>query len=237
MKSSKRFLMATLLSVCLVMPQTILLGQTEAKTSSPPTPLKNTSPTEKWEADIRAFEAADQKSPQSENAIVFIGSSTIRLWKSLKQDFPEHMVINRGFGGSQISDSVFFADRIVIPYKPKQIVIYAGSNDIAGGKTPEQVSNDFKSFVKQVRAALPETRISFMSIGPSPARWSQADKQQQANQLIKEFIRQARTWTTSRCGTNFWDPMESRKTNTLSQTACTITRPGTKFVLKQYGRS
>lgn len=147
-----------------------------------------TSPSDKWEGAIREFEKADQKSPPPESSVLFIGSSTIRLWKSLKEDFPEYSVINRGFGGSQLADSVHFADRIVIPYKPKQIILYAGSNDLASGKTPDQVFSDFKVFVERVRGKLPDARISFMSIGPSPARWAQAEKQQAANRLIKEFI-------------------------------------------------
>lgn len=110
------------------------------------------------------------------------------MWKTLKQDFPDQPVINRGFGGSQMADSVYYADRIVLPYQPKQIIVYAGSNDLAAGKSPEEVAGDFQAFVTKIRTKYPETRISFMSIGPSPARWSQADKQQQTNRLIKEYI-------------------------------------------------
>ena len=161
-------------------------GQTATETRA--LQANKPSPSEKWQGAIREFEQADLKSPPPKNAILFIGSSTIRLWKSLQQDFPSHPVINRGFGGSQIADSVYFADRIVIPYRPRQIIVYAGSNDIAAGKSPEQVASDFKTFVEQVRVKLPDTRIAFMSIGPSPARWSQAAKQQQANRLIKAYI-------------------------------------------------
>jgi lysophospholipase L1-like esterase len=142
----------------------------------------------KWEKDIQAFEAADKKSPPPEGAVLFIGASTIRLWKTLDKDFPDQKVINRGFGGSEIADSTYFADRIVVPYKPRLILLRAGGNDINAGKSPEQVAADFKAFVETVQAKLPETRIAFMSNGPSPARWSQADKQRQANQLIKDFI-------------------------------------------------
>jgi lysophospholipase L1-like esterase len=146
------------------------------------------SPSERWEKDIQAFEAADKKSPPPQGAVLFIGASTIRLWTTLAQDFPEHKVINRGFGGSQIADSTYYADRIVIPYKPRLIVLRAGGNDINAGKTPEQVFEDFKAFVATVRAKLPETRIAFISNTPSPARWSQVEKQKKANQLIREFI-------------------------------------------------
>ncbi len=146
------------------------------------------SPSAKWEKDIQAFEAADQKSPPPKAAVLFVGASGIRLWTSLEKDFPNHQVVNRGFGGSQIADVTHFADRIVIPYKPKLIVLQSGGNDINAGKTPEQVADDFKVFVVKTRAALPETRIVFFSLQPSMARWPQADKQKRANQLIKDQI-------------------------------------------------
>src|SRR3954462_2033114 len=109
-----------------------------------------------FEKEIEAFEAADKTNPPPKNAILFIGSSSIRMWKDLAKDFPEFQVINRGFGGSEISDSVHYADRIVLPYHPRQIIMYAGGNDIHGGKSPEQVFSDFKAFVGAVRKALPE---------------------------------------------------------------------------------
>lgn len=146
------------------------------------------SPSQRWERDIRAFEAADKKSPPPQNAVLFIGSSSIRFWKSLARDFPDYQVINRGFGGSQLADSVYYADRIVIPYKPRLIVLFAGTNDIAAGKSPQQVFADFKAFVARVRADLPKTRVAYLSISPAPSRWSQADKQKEANRLIREYI-------------------------------------------------
>jgi hypothetical protein len=144
----------------------------------------------KWEAEIKAFEAADKTNPPPPNAVLFVGSSTIRLWKTLAQDFSEFKVINRGFGGSQIEDSTAFTSRIVIPYRPETIVLYAGDNDIAGGKSPEEVIADFKGFVQRVRAALPRTRVIFLSIKPSPSRWHLADKIRTANQGIEGFCQQ-----------------------------------------------
>ena len=146
------------------------------------------SPSQRWERDIRAFEAADKKSPPPQGAVLFIGSSTIRMWKSLAQDFPEYKVINRGFGGSELADSVYYADRIVIPYKPRLIVLFAGTNDINAGKSPQTVLADFKAFVVRVRADLPNTRIAYLSITPAPSRWSQADKQKEANRLIRDYV-------------------------------------------------
>ena len=146
------------------------------------------NPSARFEPEIKAFEAADKKSPPPEHAILFVGASGIKLWKTLEKDFPDHRVINRGFGGSQIADAIYFADRIVIPYKPKTILLQSGGNDINSGKTPEQVAEDFRLFVEKVRGKLPEVRILFMSLQPSPARWSQADKQKMANALIKKQV-------------------------------------------------
>jgi len=144
----------------------------------------------RFAAEIAAYEAADQKSPPPSGAVLFIGSSSIRLWKTLAQDFPELKVINRGFGGSQIEDSVRYAPRIVLPYKPRMIVMYAGGNDLNAGKTPQQVARDFQAFVETVHAALPETRIAYISINPSVARWSQEERVLEANRLIAEYIRE-----------------------------------------------
>jgi lysophospholipase L1-like esterase len=143
--------------------------------------------TNRWDKDIAAFEAQDRTNPPPKGAILFIGSSSIRLWKTLAEDLPEHKVINRGFGGSEISDSVHFVDRIVVPYQPRRIVMYAGGNDINGGKTPEQVASDFKAFVAKVHAKLPETKISYISIAGNPARWAQVERVKEANKLIREF--------------------------------------------------
>jgi lysophospholipase L1-like esterase len=137
-----------------------------------------------FEPEIKAFEASDRTNPPPRDAVLFFGSSTIRFWKTLAQDFPDLKVINRGFGGSHLSDSTFFADRIVIPYQPKTIVLYAGDNDLAAGKTPEQVFADYQAFVQKIHAKLPETRIVYLSIKPSPSRWHLKDQIQTANHLI-----------------------------------------------------
>ena len=98
-----------------------------------------------FEPEIRRYEAEDAKHPVAPGGIVFVGSSSIVRWKTLAQDFPHHHVINRGFGGSAVSDSVLFADRIVTPYQPKMVVFFAGSNDIASGKSAETVLKEFKT--------------------------------------------------------------------------------------------
>ena len=143
---------------------------------------------QRWEQEIRAFEAADRANPPPQGAILFIGSSTIRMWKTLAQDFPEHKVLNRGFGGCQIADCTYYVDRIVVPYKPRLIVLRAGGNDIHAGKTPEQVRDDFQAFVAKVRAKLPKVRIAYMTINATPARWANVQREKKANRLIKDYI-------------------------------------------------
>lgn len=144
---------------------------------------------QRWEPEIRAFEAADRTNPPPKGGILFIGSSSIRLWTTLAQDFPEHPVLNRGFGGSQIADAVYFADRIVLPYAPRLIVMYAGGNDIHAGKSPEQVCADFWTFVQTVRRHLPQTRIAYIAIAPNPARWAEVDRVRAANACIHALCR------------------------------------------------
>jgi hypothetical protein len=141
-------------------------------------------PANRWEPRIQAFEAIDKESPPPEGGILFIGSSSIVGW-DLGKCFPGLPAINRGFGGSEIADSVHFADRIVWPYKPKIIVLYAGDNDIAKGKTPQQVLADYRAFVRRVREKLPQTRIVFVAIKPSIRRWQLVDKMREANRLIR----------------------------------------------------
>jgi lysophospholipase L1-like esterase len=139
-------------------------------------------------AEIAAFEAADKTNPPPKNAILFIGSSSIRKWTTLARDFPGRQVINRGFGGSQVADSVFYFDRIVAPYQPRTIVMYAGSNDLNAGKTPEEVFDDFKTFANKVRAALPGARLDYISIGVSPSRWKDFQNVKKTNRLIRDYI-------------------------------------------------
>ncbi|HWN93423.1 MAG TPA: SGNH/GDSL hydrolase family protein [Methylomirabilota bacterium] len=143
--------------------------------------------TNSFEKDILAFEASDKTNPPPKQAVLFIGSSSIRMWKTLAQDFPEYRVINRGFGGSQIADSVRYAHRIVIPYEPRVIVFYAGGNDINSGKSAEIVFDDFKHFVSKVREQLPRTKIVYISVAPNPARWAQMDRVREANRLIRNY--------------------------------------------------
>ena len=143
--------------------------------------------TDRWERDIRRFEAQDQKQPPPQDGILFLGSSTMVLW-DLKKSFPGLPVINRGFGGSQYADSARYADRIAIPYRPKVAVLYAGDNDIARGKSPAQVLADFEQLRTKLQKALPEVKIVVLGIKPSVARWSLVEKMREANRLIRESV-------------------------------------------------
>ena len=146
----------------------------------------------KWEKEISAYEQMDRTNPPPKGALLFIGSSTVRLWKTLAQDFPEHRVINRGFGGSEIVDSTHFAERIIFPCAPRTVFLRAGGNDLWAGKSSDQVFADFKEFAAKIHSKLPETEIVFISLSPSIARWKQADKEKAVNTLIEAYTRQAR---------------------------------------------
>jgi lysophospholipase L1-like esterase len=146
------------------------------------------SRTNRFEEEILAFEAADQKNPLPKGAILFVGDSLFTLWKSIQTDLPEYTVINRGFGGSQMSDLLYYTNRIVIPYKPRLIIVNEGDNDIHRGRMPEQVLADVRAFVEKVRAALPDTRIAISSLTPSPARWSEAEIAKHANRIIRDYV-------------------------------------------------
>jgi lysophospholipase L1-like esterase len=142
-----------------------------------------------FEDAIRAFEAADREAPPKPGAIVFVGSSSIRMWTSLEADMAPLRVRNRGFGGSQMSHVIHNVDRIVTPYQPSRVLVYAGDNDLAEGtgKTPDVVFRDWQTLVERIRARVPHARIDFLAIKPSPRRWQRWPQMQQANSLIEAW--------------------------------------------------
>ena len=156
-------------------------------------PAQSTAPTTrpvgpgKWEERIAAFEAHDRAAPPPRDPVLFVGSSSIVGWK-LGEFFPGLPAINRGFGGSEISDSLHFMDRIVLPYCPRAIVFYAGENDIAAGESPQDVARDFATFARRVRESLPRTKIVFIGLKPSPNRWKLIEQFREANRLIRAFV-------------------------------------------------
>jgi len=134
--------------------------------------------------EIDAFEKADREHPPAKGQILFLGSSSIRLWK-LQDSFPMLDVLNRGFGGSIIADSVHYFPRIVLPYRPRQVVFYAGDNDVAGKRSPERVRDDFMQLVSLMHEQLPGTPLIYIAIKPSSSRWHLIEQIRAANGLIQ----------------------------------------------------
>jgi lysophospholipase L1-like esterase len=140
-----------------------------------------------FEDEIEQFEAADKISPPRLGGVVFVGSSSIRLWPHLSADFPGVNVIQRGFGGSELWQAVKYATRIVLPYRPTRIVVYEGDNDLAAGRSPEQILKDYQDFVALVHETLPDTRIAFVAIKPSGSRLALIEQMRKTNWLVREY--------------------------------------------------
>lgn len=135
---------------------------------------------------IESFEEWDSKNTAPDDAILFVGSSSIRFWPTAEW-FPGRTVINRGFGGAHISDVNHYLEETVLRYSPDVVVFYAGDNDIAADKTPAQVLEDYREFVGAVQRGNPDTRIVFIAIKPSLARWSVWPEMQDANDRIRSY--------------------------------------------------
>jgi len=136
--------------------------------------------------DIDAFEQWDSKNAFPAEPVLFVGSSSIRMWRT-REGFASLPVINRGFGGSHISDVLHFFDRIVLPYRPKVIVFYAGDNDVAGGKSAQRVLEAYPKFGERVGAVLPQTRVICVTIKPSGQRWALWPEMHKANDLVRNL--------------------------------------------------
>ena len=141
-------------------------------------------PFARWEKEITAIETRLKEKPPAKGGVVFAGSSSVRLW-TLDAAFPDLNAVNLGFGGSEVRDSTHFAPRILLPLEPRAVVFYAGDNDVAKGRTPEQVRDDFKAFAAAVHAKLPKTTILYVPIKPSLKRWEQFPQQSAANAMIR----------------------------------------------------
>lgn len=149
--------------------------------------LKASASPEFFAADVAKFATNDRDHPPPERPIVFVGSSSIRLWDTLQRDMAPLPVLNRGFGGAQLSSVLHFVDRVVIQYRPCAVVLYAGDNDIADLKSPEDVVREFRAFVSRVQSALPDVRIYYVSMKPSRRLWTNWPKYRQANAQISEI--------------------------------------------------
>lgn len=147
------------------------------------------SPSKRWEPSIQKFEAADQEKMPPANGILFVGSSSIRMW-DLEKSFPKWSAINRGFGGSQTADVNHYFKRIVQPYKPRIVILYEGDNDIGKGKSPETVAKDFRQFMALMKTHLPESHVVFIPIKPSVKRWSLWPKMNDVNIEVQKIAAQ-----------------------------------------------
>lgn len=144
-----------------------------------------------YDGEIAAFKKKDSVAPAPKNAVLFAGSSTFRKWTTMENDFPGHTIINRGFGGAVFPDIIHFANDIILPYQPKQILIYCGDNDLASSDTvtPEVVLRRFKTLFSIIRTGLPDAQIAFVSIKPSPSRARLMPNIVRSNKLIRKFLK------------------------------------------------
>lgn len=143
----------------------------------------------RYEKEIFAFEKQDDTLPYPKDAILFVGSSSIRIWKSLATDMSPIPVINRGFGGATLVELAHYSDRIIYKYNPKAIVVYCGENDLACDfSRVEDVLNEFTMLNEKRRIFLPETKVFFISIKPSPSRAYYLDKFKMANEAVQQYI-------------------------------------------------
>lgn len=173
-----------------------LLAMAAAPATRPSTPAAEVRGPARWEPDIRKFEDQDAKQMPAAGGLLFVGSSSIRFWKTAEL-FPEFgNVINRGFGGSEMADSTAFAERVVIKYSPKVVVLYAGDNDLANGKTPAEIDQSFHELLTKVHSALPQTKLVIVSAKVSAARIKIRDKTAELNSLFENDAKASGGWVT-----------------------------------------
>jgi lysophospholipase L1-like esterase len=164
-------------------------GSGPAPASPPPSAVPSGSQPAPWyEAEIRAFEAADHTAMPAPGSVLFIGSSSIRLWSTLERDMAPARVLNRGFGGSKTADVLAVFDRIAAPYNPAIIVYYCGDNDLGTDNTNARAAADgFIAFDRRARALWPAVRTFYLPIKPSLARWNNWPAMREANRLVREY--------------------------------------------------
>ena len=140
--------------------------------------------------DIAAFKTQDAKNPPASGQVLFIGSSSFTRWTDAQSYFPNHRILNRAFGGSTLLDVIRYVDDVVTPYRPKQVVIYCGENDLAGDSklTYDDAVSRFKTLFGLIRRRVRNVPIAYVSMQPSPSRWKRAPKFIAANAAIKEFL-------------------------------------------------
>ncbi|NJB87068.1 lysophospholipase L1-like esterase [Lewinella marina] len=159
----------------------LLLITTALYAQSAPDPTR-------FAAEIEAFATADAVQPVAPGVILFVGSSSVRMWHSLQEDLEGHRVLNRGFGGSQFTDLIHYADRLIYPYKPRAVFVYEGDNDIAAGDSARDVLRSAKKLRKMIAKNLSkDTPVVFISPKPSVARWELHREYEKANDLLEAY--------------------------------------------------
>jgi len=155
--------------------------------------------------DIQNFKKADKSYPPDKDIILFVGSSSFTYWKDVQKDLNNPMILNRGFGGSTLVDLWRYKEDVIFAYKPKQIVIYCGENDIASSEkvSSAEVLKRFKKLYKSIRSTFPEIQIAFISLKPSPSRWKMRDRVIELNRLIQQFSKTENNFTF----VDIWDKM------------------------------
>jgi lysophospholipase L1-like esterase len=149
----------------------------------------------RFQSEINLFKSDTTDYTKIDQLILFTGSSSVRMWDGLTSDFPQYSVLNRGFGGSYMSELLFYSDTIILQCKPAVVFIYEGDNDIASGKTPEDILNAARELVGVIRKELPETMICFISAKPSLARWKLKEEYLAFNSQLKAFtLTQPNVW-------------------------------------------
>ena len=172
----KKYLVYIIIAIAIGIPGSNVWGQ-----SSPP-----------FYGEIQGFKKQDSIQFPPKNAILFVGSSSFRMWRNVQQDFPKYTIINRGFGGSSLPDVIRYADDIIFPYHPKQIIIYCGENDIASSDTitADVVYNRFRKLFQLIRVKMPDVPVAFVSMKPSPSRERFLQTMQEGNNKIKSYLQQ-----------------------------------------------
>lgn len=142
-----------------------------------------------FENEIKNFEKQDSISMPAKGQILFIGSSSFRIWKSFAVDLAGIPAVNRGFGGSTMTDALYYFDRMVVKYEPKAVVVYEGDNDLAMGKNMEELAKEYEEFSNRLKKALPKTKLVYLAIRPSLSRIAIVEKQKQFNYWLEKYCK------------------------------------------------
>jgi hypothetical protein len=143
---------------------------------------------QRFEQQVRNYEAEDRANPPPKGAILFAGDSQFFRWKTIREDLPGYTLINRGIDSFQLEHLIQYADRLVLPYEPRLIVLHVGGNDVHNGKSPARVLADFQALVAKIRVKYPTVRIVFSSLTPGPGRWEEAPQRIETNRVMREYI-------------------------------------------------